>query len=102
MARRIAQRLKAIKHKLFEFITHTLRHFCQRRRVRRNLDRQLAKFLRKKRGSLSYAAFGKKLGVSHTTLHRIERGEHHITLDKLETILVKLRVRLKHIFPNEF
>jgi transcriptional regulator with XRE-family HTH domain len=102
MMRRIARGLRERQVQKFQFITHTLRHFCQRCRVRRHLDRQLAKFLRKKRGSLSYAAFAKRLGVSHTTLHRIERGEHHITLDKLETILVKLRVRLKHIFPKEF
>jgi len=66
------------------------------------LDRQLAKFLRKARGSLSYADFAKKVGVSHTTLHRIERGEHHITLNKLETILNKLRLSLKDVFPEEF
>jgi transcriptional regulator with XRE-family HTH domain len=70
--------------------------------VRRYLDRQLAKFLKKKRGGLSYAEFSKKAGVSHTTLHRLERGEHHLTLDKLETILQKLRIRMKDIFPNEF
>jgi len=70
--------------------------------VQRNLDRQLAGFLRKARGSLSYADFSKKVGVSHTTLHRIERGEQHITLDKLETILVRLRVTLKDVFPNEY
>jgi transcriptional regulator with XRE-family HTH domain len=70
--------------------------------VRRNLDRQLATFLRKKRGALSYAQFSRKTGVSHTMLHRLERGEHHLTLDKLETILDKLKVRLSDIFPNEF
>jgi transcriptional regulator with XRE-family HTH domain len=70
--------------------------------VRRNLDRQLAAFLRKKRGALSYADFSKKTGVSYTTLHRIERGEHHLTLNKLETILDKLKIRLKDIFPEEF
>ncbi|MCL4789908.1 MAG: helix-turn-helix domain-containing protein [Verrucomicrobia bacterium] len=70
--------------------------------VRRNLDRQLANFLRKERASLSYAEFSKKVGLSHTTLHRIERGEHHLTLRKLETLLDKLRIKLKDIFPNEF
>lgn len=70
--------------------------------VQRNFDRQLARYLRKARGSLSYADFAKKVGVSHTTLHRIERGEHHITLDKLETILVKLKATLKDVFPNEY
>jgi len=70
--------------------------------VRRNLDRQLATFLRKERGELSYAVFAKKVGISHQTLFRIEHGEHHLTLDKLETILVKLKIRMKDIFPNEF
>jgi transcriptional regulator with XRE-family HTH domain len=66
------------------------------------LDRQLAKFLRKARGSLSYAEFSKRVGVSYTTLHRIERGEHHLTLNKLETILNRLKMRLKDVFPEEF
>jgi transcriptional regulator with XRE-family HTH domain len=70
--------------------------------VRRNLDKQLAKFLRKERGNLSYAEFAKKAGISHQTLFRIEHSEHHLTLDKLETILVKLKIRLKDVFPNEF
>jgi hypothetical protein len=42
------------------------------------------------------------VGVSYTTLHRIERGEHHLTLNKLETILVKLKVKLVDVFPDEF
>ena len=70
--------------------------------MQRHLDRQLAKFLRTARGSLSYADFGKKVGISHTTLHRIERGEHHLTLSKLETILDKLKVKLRDVFPDEF
>lgn len=70
--------------------------------MQRNLDRQLAKFLRKARGSLSYADFAKRAGVSYTTLHRIERGEHHVTLSKLETILNRLKLKLKDVFPDEF
>jgi len=58
--------------------------------------------LRKARGSLSYADFAKKVGVSYTTLHRIERGEHHITLTKLETILDRLKIRLRDVFPGEY
>lgn len=70
--------------------------------MQRNLDRQLAKFLRDARGNLSYADFAKKVGVSYTTLHRLERGEHHLTLNKLETILNKLRIKLRDVFPDEF
>ncbi len=70
--------------------------------MRRHLERQLAAFLRKKRAGLSYAKFSKQVGLSHTTLHRLERREHHLTLKKLETVIEKLNVRLKDIFPNEF
>lgn len=70
--------------------------------MQRNLDRQLAKFLRRRRGSLSYADFARRVGVSYTTLHRIERGEHHLTLNKLETILNRLNIKLKDVFPDEF
>lgn len=69
--------------------------------MRRNFDRQLARFLKEKRGNLSYAVFAKKIGLSHTTIHRIERGEHHLTLSKLETVLNKLKIHLKDIFPDE-
>ena len=84
------------------FITHTLWLLCHVARVRRNLDRQLAGFLRRRRGGLSYAEFAKKTGLSHTTLHRLERGEHHLTLNRLETVLRKLKIRLRDIFPREF
>jgi transcriptional regulator with XRE-family HTH domain len=70
--------------------------------VQRNLDRDIGRYLRKARGSLSYADFSKKVGVSYTTLHRIERGEHHITLNKLETILNRLKIKLKDVFPAEY
>jgi hypothetical protein len=46
--------------------------------------------------------FSKKTGVSHTTLHRLERGEHHLTLSKLETVMNKLKIKLSDIFPDEY
>jgi len=70
--------------------------------VRKSLDVQLAKYLRKARGELSYAQFSKKTGVSHTTLHRLERGEHHLTISKLETVMNKLKIKLSDIFPDEY
>ena len=70
--------------------------------MRKSLDVQLAKFLRKRRGELSYAQFAKRTGLSHTSLHRIERGELHLTLNKLETVMGKLRIRLSDIFPDQY
>ncbi len=61
----------------------------------------MALYLRKARGELSYAQFAKKTGISHMTLFRIEKGEHHLTLDKLETVMRKLKIRLRDIFPDE-
>jgi len=69
--------------------------------VRKSLDRQLALFLRKTRGEMSYVQFAKKTGISHMTLFRVEKGEHHLTIDKLETVMRKLKVRLPDIFPDE-
>jgi transcriptional regulator with XRE-family HTH domain len=74
---------------------------CQSFRVRK-LDVQLAKYLRKARGSMSYAQFSKKTGISHTSLHRIERGEHHLTLNKLGTVMDKLKIKLSDVFPDEY
>lgn len=70
--------------------------------MRKSMDVQLARFLRKARGDLSYAQFARKTGLSHQTLFRIERGEHHLTLNKLETLMNKLKIRLSDIFPDEF
>lgn len=67
-----------------------------------SLDKQLAKFLHKAQGDLSFVKFAKKVGVSHTTLHRLQAGEHHLTLAKLETITDKLKVKLSDVFPDEY
>ncbi|MEI6194236.1 MAG: helix-turn-helix transcriptional regulator [Verrucomicrobiota bacterium] len=95
----LKQKIIFCKDKSSRIRYDTFANFCG---VKRNLDKQLAKFLRKERGDLSYAQFAKKVGISHQTLFRIEHGEHRLTLDKLETVLVKLKMRLKNIFPDEF
>ena len=46
--------------------------------------------------------FSKKVGISHTALHKIEKREMHLTVNKLETVMNKLRIKLGDIFPNEF
>jgi transcriptional regulator with XRE-family HTH domain len=69
---------------------------------KQNLDTRLAKFLRERRGEQSYVQFAKQIGVGHMTARRLESGEHHITLRKLETIMGCLKVRLSDIFPEDF
>jgi transcriptional regulator with XRE-family HTH domain len=70
--------------------------------MRKSLDEQLAQYLRKQRGNLSYAKFAQKTGLSHTMLHRLELKERHITLTKLETLKKKLKIKLSDIFPDEY
>jgi hypothetical protein len=36
------------------------------------------------------------------TLFRVEKGEHKLSLDKLQTILDRLHLRLRDVFPDEF
>ena len=70
--------------------------------MRKSLDGQLAKYLRKARGEMSYAQFAKKTGISHTMLHLLEKRERHLTINKLETVMNKLKIRLSDIFPEEY
>lgn len=37
-----------------------------------------------------------------TTWHRIERSEHRLTVDKLQTVLEKLKIKLSDVFPEKF
>jgi transcriptional regulator with XRE-family HTH domain len=63
------------------------------------LDKQLAAFLRRKRGEQTYAAFSKKIGVAPSTLHRLEQGQQSITLRVLNQVLDRLDCTLQDVFP---
>ncbi len=66
----------------------------------KSLHDQLAKFLRKKRGDLTYLQFSRRLGISASTLHRMERGEQNVTLETLEQIMARLKCCLDDIFQK--
>jgi len=70
--------------------------------VRQKLRTQLGSFLKKVRGESTFAQFSKKIGISSSTLHRIELGQQNVTIDTLEHITVRLKVTLSEIFsePN--
>ena len=65
-----------------------------------SLEQQLGKFLRARRGEMTYAQFAKKLGLPPSTLHRLESGEQSITLRGLQRILRRLKCGLHDIFPG--
>ncbi len=67
-----------------------------------SLESQLARFLKERRGDLTYAQFSRKLGLPPSTLHRLEQGSQSITLRGLQQILRKLKCGLAEVFPEDF
>lgn len=41
------------------------------------------------------------MGISGSTLHRIELGQQNVTLDTLEVIMDRLKVNMSEVFPLE-
>jgi transcriptional regulator with XRE-family HTH domain len=70
--------------------------------VSASLENQLARFLKERRGDLTYAEFSRKLGFPPSTLHRLEQGSQSITLRGLQQILRKLKCGLADVFPEDF
>jgi DNA-binding Xre family transcriptional regulator len=62
------------------------------------LAKQLAKFLRKQRGDLTYKKFARKVGISDSTLHRMEMAEQNVTLKTLEQICDRLKCSVSDVF----
>ena len=67
--------------------------------MRKGLNHQVATFLRGRRGDESYAAFGRRVGLSGSTLFRLENGEQSITMQKLELVLSRLKCTVADVFP---
>jgi len=66
-----------------------------------SLQIQLGRFLRKRRRELSLPAFARKLGISSSSLHRMEMGEQNVTLKTLELLLKRLKCSLNDVFCSE-
>jgi transcriptional regulator with XRE-family HTH domain len=67
--------------------------------MRASLDNQLAVFLRKKRGEATYAALARKLGMTPSSLFRLENRQQSITLKTLHHVMDRLNGELTDIFP---
>jgi len=66
--------------------------------VARALQSKLGQFLRRRRGDMTYTVFVRKLGISVSSLHRMEMGEQNVTLNTLEHLLKRLNCDLNDIF----
>jgi transcriptional regulator with XRE-family HTH domain len=68
--------------------------------VRYQLRKQLAEFLKKKRGNQTFQQFARKISLSDSTLQRIEMMEQNVTIDTLQHIMNRLGCRVSDIFPD--
>jgi transcriptional regulator with XRE-family HTH domain len=68
--------------------------------VRYQLRKELAEFLKKKRGEQTFAKFSRKTGLSTSTLQRIEMMQQNVSIDTLEQIVNRLRCRMSEIFRD--
>lgn len=64
------------------------------------LRQQLGRFMRRQRGEATYAQFARRVGISDSTLQRLEMGQQNITLDTLERICERLKCRVSDIFND--
>jgi len=62
------------------------------------MQKQLGQFLRKKRGKMSYPAFARRVGISSSSLQRMEMGEQNVTLKTLEYLMKRLKCSVNDIF----
>jgi predicted transcriptional regulator len=68
--------------------------------VASNLEKQLAQFLRKQRGDMTFVQFSRKVGLPPSTLFRLENGQQSITLGKMEQVLTRLKCKLTDVFKE--
>lgn len=65
-----------------------------------HLRQRLAKFIREKRGDLSQREFARKIGVTQSTIMRIENLDQNVTLKTLETLCRAFRADIGDLFPH--
>lgn len=64
-----------------------------------NLTERLAHRLKVLRGDASQLQFAKRLGVSKSSLHRMEQGEQNVSLKTLDTLCRRLKCDISDLFP---
>jgi DNA-binding Xre family transcriptional regulator len=62
------------------------------------MQKQLGHYLRKRRGDMTLPAYARKLGISSSSLHRMEMGEQNVTLTTLERLLKRLKCSAADVF----
>jgi transcriptional regulator with XRE-family HTH domain len=66
-----------------------------------NLANRLAKKLRELRGETPQIHFARRLGISKSSLNRMELGHQNVSLKSLERLCARLRCDVADLFPKE-
>ena len=66
-----------------------------------NLRKRLGKNLKRIRGPATQVEFAKKLGISKSSLNRIEIGEQNVALDTLQTLMERLKLKVGDLLDLE-
>lgn len=61
---------------------------------------RLAKRIKELRGDSSQLQFSKKLGISNSSLNRIEMAEQNVTLETLDALCARLKCDVADLFPR--
>jgi len=69
--------------------------------VKHQFRKRLGEYLRQQRGDSTLAQFARKLGISDSTLQRLEIGEQNITIDTLEQIVDRLKFDLRDVLGEK-
>lgn len=65
-----------------------------------NLAKRLAKRLRELRGDVPQYRFAKRLGISKSSLNRMEIGEQNVSLRTIERICQRLKLDIVDLFAS--
>lgn len=68
--------------------------------MHKSLRRQLGEFLKQRRGQRTLRDFAREVGLSSSTLQRLEIGDQNITVDTLEALLRKLKLSVGDVFKQ--
>ena len=63
--------------------------------------KRLGLFLRKKRGDMTFVEFERKIGISASSLQRIETGQQNVMIDTLVLLVTRLNYGTDEIFSGE-
>ena len=64
------------------------------------LRERLARFIREKRGDIPQREFARKIGVTQSTVMRIENRDQNVTIKTLETLCRAFHADIGDLFPR--